>query len=203
MAIFSRSNPATKEHWEGRHRFEHWYRDNQVYLITSKTRGGEHVFRAPGAAEIFFDRFQHYCALHQFTPWVTTLMSNHYHTVGYVRVGVELKEMMRKLHGSIAKLVNDLQVVRLRPFWGDYGNRDYFDGCLRDETQLVRSYRYVLTQAVRARICADPMRYPNTRVGLSLEEAVRFAREKRALMYNVVYARYERREERKRRHATR
>ena len=62
---------------------------------------------------------------------------------------------MRKLHGSVAKLVNDLLDVRLVPFWGDGENRDYFDGCLRDETQLIRSYRYVLRQSVRHGICRE------------------------------------------------
>jgi hypothetical protein len=78
--------------------------------------------------------------MHRFNPWVTSLLANHYHTVGYVAVGIELKEMMRKLHRSVAKLVNDLLEVRLVPFWGKGENRDYFDGCLRDETQLTRSY---------------------------------------------------------------
>lgn len=192
---FSRSHPSTREHWQGKHRFEHWYRDNQVYLITARTRGGPPTFEAETAKAVFWDRFTHYTAAHQFEPWVVSLLVNHYHAVGYLRVGVELKEMMRKLHGSVAKLVNDLLEVRLVPFWGDHENRDYFDGCLRDETQLIRSYRYVLRQSVRHGVCADERMYPHTRVYRSLEACVTFARENRALMYGVPYARYERRRE--------
>ena len=103
--------------------------------------------------------------------------------------------MMRKLHGSTAKLVNDLLEVRLLPFWGDHENRDYFDGCLRDETQLSRSYGYVLRQSVRHRVCRHYRDYPHTRVYLSLEESLAFAREHRALLYGVPYARYERHRE--------
>jgi hypothetical protein len=33
---------------------------------------------------------------------VTTLLYNHYHTVGYLKKGEELGAMMRKLHGSVA-----------------------------------------------------------------------------------------------------
>jgi hypothetical protein len=117
---------------------------------------------------------------------------------------VELKELMRKLHGSVAKRVNDQLESRLVPFWGDGENRDYFDGCLRDETQLVRSYRYVFRQPVRHGICKKPRDYPHTRVYLSLEECVAFAREHRALMYGIPYARYERhREHHARRHRRR
>lgn len=202
VGSFSRSNPSKREFWEGKHRFEHWYRDNQVYLITTRTRGGEPAFDGEEAKEVFWDRFTHYAAMHGFEPWVASLLVNHYHVVGYLRVGVELKELMRKLHGSVAKLVNDQLDVRLVPFWGDGENRDYFDGCLRDETQLTRSYRYVLRQSVRHGVSRDWRDYPHTRVYRGLEECVVFAREHRALMYGVPYARYERRrehEERRRR----
>src|SRR5688500_12428805 len=94
MGRFSRSNPSQREYWQGKHRFEHWYRDNQVYLITARTRGGSSAFETEEAKEIFWDRFAHYTAAHRFEPWVTSLLVNHYHTVGYVAVGVELKEMM-------------------------------------------------------------------------------------------------------------
>jgi hypothetical protein len=186
---------SSREYWRGKHRFEHWYRDNQVYLITARTRGGALAFELEDAKAVFWDRFAHYAGLHCFEPWVTTLMVNHYHVVGYVRVGVEIKEMFRKLHGSVAKLVNDLLEVRYVPFWGDGANRDYFDGCLRDETQLIRSYRYVLRQAVRHGVCRDYRGYPHTRAKLSLDESLAFARQHRALMYGVSYARYERHRE--------
>lgn len=192
---FSRSDPSTRESWEGKHRFEHWYRDNQVYLITARVRDGARAFADDATKAVFWNRFDHYTAARGFEPWVTSLLVNHWHTVGYVKVGTELKEMMRKLHGSVAKLVNDMLEVRLVPFWGHRNNRDYFDGCLRDETQLIRSYRYVLGQSVRHGICRDYCEYPHTRVTLSLEEALAFARDHRALMYGIPYARYERHRE--------
>lgn len=198
MGSFTRSNPSKREYWQGRHRFEHWYRDNQVYLITARTRGGANVFEGDSAKAVFWDRFNHYTAMHGFEPWVTSLLVNHYHTVGYVPVGIELKEMMRKLHGSVAKMVNDLLDVRgmrVVPFWGDGENRDYFDGCLRDETQLIRSYGYVLKQSMRHGACRDWCEYAHTRVTRSLEACVQFAREHRALMYGIPYARYERHRE--------
>lgn len=203
MGAFSRSNPSKREFWDGKHRFEHWYRDNQVYLITARTRGGVPAFDTEAAKSVFWDRFTHYSAAHGFEPWVTSLLVNHYHTVGYLRVGVELKEMMRKVHGSVAKLVNDLLAVRVVPFWGDAENRDYFDGCLRDETQLIRSYAYVLRQSVRHGACRDHLAYAHTRVTRSVEACVAFAREHRALMYGVPYARYERHREHRDRRARR
>jgi hypothetical protein len=200
---FTRSNPSTHERWEGQHRFEHWYRDNQVYLITARTRDGVNAFESEHAKAIFWDRFSYYATVHLFEPWIVSLLLNHYHAVGHLRVGVELKEMMRKLHGSVAKLVNDRLDVRLVPFWGKHVHRDYFDGCLRDETQLIRSFNYVQRQSVRHGVCRDFRDYSHTRVYKSLDECVTFAREHGALMYGVPYARYERHEEHQKRRARR
>ncbi len=119
-------------------------------------------------------------------------MSNHYHTLGYLRRGEELGQMMRKIHGSIAKLTNDVLEVRLVPFWVDKGHKDYFDGCIRDEKQCRLAYRYVLLQSVRHRICKDWRDYADTRITLELEEGVRKARELHAFLEGVEYKRYTR-----------
>lgn len=65
------------------------------------------AFASKQAKTIFWDRFEHYTEVHGFVPWVTSLLDNHYHTIGYLKVGSELPKMMQKIHGSVAKLVND------------------------------------------------------------------------------------------------
>ncbi len=139
MSQFGKCSHTHREHFEGEHRFEHWYRDNTVYFITARCRDGVAAFVTEEAKAVFWDRFDHYTKAHGFVPWVTTLVDNHYHTLGYLYVGKELGQMMRKLHGSVAKLVNDLLPERRRPFWRERGGRDYFDGCLRDELQCRRA----------------------------------------------------------------
>jgi len=126
-------------------------------------------------------------------PWVTTLLNNHYHTLGYLYVGEQLGEMMRKLHGSVAKLVNDTLPQRLVPFWRDATSKDYFDGCIRDEVQCRRAYRYTLMQSVRHGVCKDHRHYPHTRVSIDLERGVRRALELKAFLPHVPYKRYQRR----------
>ncbi|CAA9406971.1 MAG: hypothetical protein AVDCRST_MAG64-2156 [uncultured Phycisphaerae bacterium] len=180
-----------REFHQGRHRFEHWYADNMVYFITARCRDRYPAFRSDEAKAVFWDRFYHYTRLHGFVPWVTTLMGNHYHSLGYLYEGKQLGQMMRKIHGSVAKLVNDVLPERRLPFWRGAGGRDYFDGCLRDELQCRRAYRYTLTQCRRARICADHRNYPHTRVDIELERGLRRATELQAFLYGVPYPRYD------------
>lgn len=79
-----------------------------VYFITARVRDPLSAFASDDAKAIFWLQFNRYTAEHGFTPWVTSLLDNHYHTLGYLREGDQLPHMMRLLHGSVAKLVNDL-----------------------------------------------------------------------------------------------
>ncbi|MBL1218896.1 MAG: hypothetical protein D8M59_15560 [Planctomycetes bacterium] len=188
-----------------KHRFEHWYRDNQVYFITARCHTQFPAFASDHAKRIFWDRFDHYTAKCHFTPWITSLLDNHYHTLGYLKYGRDLAPMMKSIHGSTAKLVNDhLQAVgihsycsadsplvngRLVPFWGD-GRNTYFDGCIRDERQAAHAYRYVLQQSVRHGLCRNWHDYPHTHLNIEMERAITRATELRAFLYGVPYKRY-------------
>jgi REP element-mobilizing transposase RayT len=174
----------------GQHRFEHWYVSNQVYFITGRCRDKHPAFTSEQAKRVFWDRFEHHASQGQFFPWVASVMTTHYHVLGYCRDGGVFGRMMQRIHGSVAKLVNDTLPQRRVPFWDTEGHQDYFDGCLRDERQCRLTYRYVLTQSVRHGICADWREYPHTRVYIELEIGVRRALELKAFLEGVPYKRY-------------
>src|SRR5438552_14292916 len=130
MARFWKSDDSTNEFFEGRHKFEHWYRNNSIYFITARCRDRFPAFQSEKAKAIFWDRFEHYTNLHHFVPIITTLMANHYHDLGYLADGKQLGPMMRKFHGLVAKLVTDILPERRVTFWRGGFNADYFDGRL-------------------------------------------------------------------------
>ncbi|MGB7158833.1 MAG: hypothetical protein WBD40_12245 [Tepidisphaeraceae bacterium] len=187
---FERISRSRQTQHDGQHRFEHWLVDNQVYFITARVRDKFHAFASEEAKAVFWDRFDHYTSLFLFTPWVTSLLDNHYHTIGYLKIGANLPKMMQRLHGSVAKLVNDTLPRRFPEFWRDAKGHEYFDGCLRDEKQGRLTYRYVLTQAKRHGIATDFRDYPHTRVSVELESAIAHAKEIRAFLNDVPYKRY-------------
>ncbi len=191
---FERITRSRKAQHDDKHRFEHWLVDNQVYFITARVRDKFHAFASDEAKTIFWNRFTHYTSLFLFTPWVTSLLNNHYHTIGYLKIGANLPTMTQRLHGSIAKLANDTSPERFPNFWRDAKGREYFDGCLRDEKQGRLTYRYVLTQCRRHGICNDPSEYPHTRVNVDLERAIARANELDAFLEGVPYKRYAKRE---------
>ena len=200
MARFrARSCRADEFTDDGRHRFEHWYRDNTVYFITARCRDYFPAFQSEEAKQVFWDRFYHWAGVYGFVPWVTTLLNNHYHTEGYLKVGNNLGVMMQRIYGSVAKLVNDLLPERRVPFWREGGNRGYFDGCIRDPRQCRRAYRYTLLQAVRAGLVRDYRDYRHTRVDVEWDLAIRHAMELRTFegLESLPYPRYDRKRTRR------
>ncbi len=190
---FRKFKRSSADEYQGQRPFQHWYRDNTVYFITSRCRDKFPAFDSDEAQFIFWDRFYHWTTHYGFVPWITTLMNNHYHTLGYLKVGENLGPMMQRLHGSVAKLVNDTLPERHLPFWITTDQHDYFDGCIRDELQCRRAYRYVMNQSVRAKLVKDWNEYANTKVVIDVERGVKRAHELKAFMEGVPYARYDHR----------
>jgi hypothetical protein len=88
--------------------------------------------------------------------------------------------------------------VRPVPFWREPGNKDYFDGCIRDVLQLVRAHRYTLLQAVRAGLVRNWEHYPDTHLFLDSDRCVERALSLKAFLEDVPYARYDRRQKKDR-----
>ena len=199
MSYTQKSNSATPKTYRGKHRFEHWYRDNQVYFITARVADRRPAFASKAAKQIFWAAFDRYTQEAGFTPWITSLLDNHYHTLGYLKRGLDLPTMIKGLHGSTAKQVNDLLEAggihspcpRIKPFWSTNGHNTYFDGCIRDETQARRAYRYVRLQPVRHGITLTPDTYPHTHLNISLDRALRRAAQLQAYLPGVPYKRYQ------------
>jgi REP element-mobilizing transposase RayT len=185
-----KSTRSSNIEYRGRRRFEHWAVDNQVYFITARCRGRFPAFAGDAAKAMFWDRFLHYSREFGFTPWVTSLLDNHYHTLGYLRECAALGPMMQRVHGSVAKLVNDLLPERRAEFWSDVKGREYFDGCIRDEKQARAAYRFTLTQSRRHGLVSDSRTYAHTHVNVELERAIARSHELGAFLEGVPYKRY-------------
>ena len=181
---------SRNETFQGRHRFEHWLVDNQVYFITARCRDRYRAFATESAKQVFWKQFEHYTQLYGFVPWITSLLDNHYHTLGYLKRGEQLPKLMQRLHGSVSKLVNDELAEPWKPLWGDERGKQYFDGCIRDEKQARLAFRYTLLQSVRHGVVADWRDYDHTRMGVEIDVAVRRSHELGAFMEGVPYKRY-------------
>lgn len=63
---FRKSSISSGEHYDGQHRFEHWYRDNSIYFITARCRNRFPAFASEDAKMIFWERFGCYTQKYTF-----------------------------------------------------------------------------------------------------------------------------------------
>jgi REP element-mobilizing transposase RayT len=181
-----------RERYKGKHRFEHWIVDNQIYFITARCRDRFPAFASEEAKRIFEDRFEYWCKECGIISLILSVLDNHYHAMLYVKKGADLKKFMQRLHGSVAKRVNDLLPERREDFWRDSKGEEYFDGCIRDEKQCRAAFRYTHMQARRHGVMYDFLKYKHTKVYVELNAVVKRALEIGAFMEGVPYKRYER-----------
>ena len=189
--IHKTSRSPTEIHPTGSHRFEHWIKDNQLYFLTSCTNGKAHVFQTEETQAIFLKCFDNWHERSGLKVCVISLLSNHYHLVGYAKSGQQLIDFIRGLHSSTARYLNQLLDLPLRPFWREAGGQSYFDGCLRDEGQASKAWTYTRDQAVKAGLVRTYHDWPGTRVIVEREPMVRRATQLDAYLRGVPYKRYE------------
>ncbi len=77
MEDWHRRSGSTRRIYQGKHRFEHWLRDKQVYFITARVRGRFPAFASEEAKWIWWEAFEHYAASAASSPglrrcWTTT-----------------------------------------------------------------------------------------------------------------------------------
>src|SRR4051812_15868255 len=103
MPDIIKTEETTNEFYKGRHRFEHWFRDNQIYFITARCKGKFNAFTSDEAKDIFWSYLEKLASENGFTLIIVSLLSNHYHILGYAKSGDGVKRLMQRLHGAVAK----------------------------------------------------------------------------------------------------
>ena len=105
---------------------------------------GECLLRKPAIAELTIDTWRHFDEeRYQLIAWC--VMPNHAHVITRLFRGSELGRVVHSWKSYTAKAANRL-LGRVGEFWA----REYYDRCLRDERELLRTVRYVLENPAKA-----------------------------------------------------
>jgi len=105
---------------------------------------GECLLREPAIAELTIDTWRHFDGeRYQLITWC--VMPNHGHVILRLFHGSELARVVHSWKSYTAKVANRL-LARSGEFWA----REYYDRCIRDEKELLRTVRYVLQNPAKA-----------------------------------------------------
>jgi REP element-mobilizing transposase RayT len=105
---------------------------------------GECLLREPAIAELTIDTWRHFDGeRYQLITWC--VMPNHAHVILRLFHGSELARVVHSWKSYTAKVANRL-LARSGEFWA----REYYDRCIRDERELLRTVRYVSENPAKA-----------------------------------------------------
>ena len=165
-----------------RHRHEHWHIDNQIYFITARCRDRRPAFATEECKQIFWRQYRLKMNAFGMTPIITSLLDNRYHFLAHLRKGDNLTPLMRGLHGSVARYINEVtpEEQQVKPLFREKTGKQYFDGAIRTPRQFRRCFRYIERQCIRHGVAADPDAHPHTIIDVPMDRAL-----KRALQINA------------------
>jgi REP element-mobilizing transposase RayT len=105
---------------------------------------GECLLRDSALATLTIDTWRHFDEeRYRLIAWC--VMPNHVHVIARLFRGSELGRVVHSWKSYTAKVANRL-LVRAGEFWA----REYYDRCIRDERELLRTVRYVLENPAKA-----------------------------------------------------
>ena len=170
-----------------RHRCEHWHIDNQIYFITARCRDRLPAFRTEAAKAIFWQQLDIKAQAHGFTPIITSLIDNHYHVLGHLREGEQLTPLIRGLHSSVARYINQVtpEAEQVKPLFRMQTGKQYFDGAIRSSKQFIRTFRYIERQGIWHKLCQPGEAYAHTRISVERDRAMKRALRIGAFLYGV------------------
>ena len=107
-------------------------------------------YASPAIADLTIDTWRHFDGeRYRLITWC--VMPNHVHVIVRLFRGSELARVVHSWKSYTANVANRL-LARSGEFWA----REYYDRCLRDEQELLRTVRYVLENPAKAALVDWP-----------------------------------------------
>ena len=148
------SGACPPAHHDWPHAPLHRLSEHGTYIVTAGTYQKEHFFRGPERLERLTSDLLRLCAESGWQLEAWAVFSNHYHFVARDNPGArDLREVIKLLHGSTSRWVNQLDDAEGRTVW-----HNYWDTELTFETSYLARLHYVHYNAVKhglVRMAAD------------------------------------------------
>ena len=119
------------------HHPPHWYKDNTIYFITSRTVGAENYFIGPSKRKIIYDVLKEEIEKFKIDLYAFVILSNHYHLLFRIQKGIEIADFIGHLNGKSSKILNEAENKFGRKVW-----YQYWDHCVRNEKDFFLNFNY-------------------------------------------------------------
>jgi len=119
------------------HHPPHWYKDNTIYFITSRTVSAENYFIGHDKRKIIYDVLKEGIEKFKIDLYTFVILSNHYHLLFKIQKGIEMADFIGYLNGKSSKMLNESENKLGRKIW-----YQYWDHCVRNEKDFFLHFNY-------------------------------------------------------------
>ncbi len=126
------------------HHPPHIYLDNTWYIITATTLDHASFLVSERAKTLVRDTLESLVLEFNITLYAWVILNNHYHLLLKTWRGKDLPRFLGRLHGSTSRQINLWDVATGRQVW-----HNYWDTCIRTETDLWTRFNYIHNNPVK------------------------------------------------------
>ncbi len=108
------------------HHPSHWYQDNAIYFITSRTIDAKEYFDGNDKRKIIYNTLKEGIKKFKINLYAFVILSNHYHLLFKIQKGLELSKFVGYINGRSSKELNETENMSGRKIW-----YQYWDHCIR------------------------------------------------------------------------
>lgn len=116
----------------------HYYVDQGMYFITSRTVDKRHYFNTDRKKELIRKILVEAKNKFNISFYAWVILENHYHILMKILKGEMLPNFMKTLNGKSSFLLNKIDMVKKRKVWFNY-----WDTCIRSEKDFWTRFNYI------------------------------------------------------------
>ncbi len=128
------------------HHPPHIYLDDTWYMITGAVHENRRLLQPAGYKGLVRDQLKALAVEFKFTLGAWVVLDNHYHILARSHEGATLSRFIGRLHGRTSFDINGHDGARGRRMW-----HNYFDTCIRTETDYWTRFNYIHNNPVKHR----------------------------------------------------
>jgi putative transposase len=125
-------------------------------MVTAGTYRKTPIFNTPDKLGLLQAIITERCSLLGWNLQAWAILTNHYHFIAQAPTdGRDIQALIRSIHSMSAILVNRMDGITGRRVW-----YNYWDTCIRSETEFIARLKYVLHNPERHGVVEDFREYP-------------------------------------------
>ncbi len=146
------------------HRPPHYRINDKIYFVTARTIVGVDIFNSNTKKNILRRAIKTSGEKYGIKVYAWVILDNHYHLLFNIPNGDNLPSYVGEIHGKSSIIVNKLDNTAGKKIWSNY-----WDTCIRNESDFWKRFNYIHQNPVKHKHCKEMKQYLFSSLGVWIE----------------------------------